>query len=81
MTDRHVAWTPIPPEYPPTSTPTQYPSLVALMDEAFHQYAPRVAYSFMGRDITFAETEALSRALAAYLQGLGLSQRATGWPS
>lgn len=35
---------------------------------------PRVAYSFMGRDITFAETEALSRALAAYLQGLGLSK-------
>jgi long-chain acyl-CoA synthetase len=54
--------------------PTQYPSLVALMDEAFHRYAPRVAYSFMGRDISFAETETLSRALAAYLQGLGLSK-------
>ena len=60
--------------------PDAIPSLVALMDEAFHQYAPRVAYSFMGRDITFAETETLSRALAAYLQGLGLA-KATGWPS
>ena len=73
MTDR--TWLEsYPPGVPADIDPTQYPSLVALMDEAFHQYAPRVAYSFMGRDITFAETEALSRALAAYLQGLGLSK-------
>ncbi|WP_311222335.1 MULTISPECIES: long-chain-fatty-acid--CoA ligase [unclassified Acidovorax] len=51
---------------------SQYPSLVALMDEAFRQYADRVAYSFMGRDVTYAETDAQSRDLAAYLQGLGL---------
>ena len=73
MTDR--TWLEsYPPGVPADIDPTQYPSLVALMDEAFHRYAPRVAYSFMGRDITFAETEALSRALAAYLQGLGLSK-------
>ena len=73
MTDR--TWLEsYPPGVPADIDPTQYPSPVALMDEAFHQYAPRVAYSFMGRDITFAETEALSRALAAYLQGLGLSK-------
>ena len=73
MTDR--TWLEsYPPGVPADIDPTQYPSLVALMDEAFHQYAPRVAYSFMGRDITFAETEALSRALASYLQGLGLSK-------
>ena len=52
--------------------PTQYASLVALMDEAFRQYADRVAYSFMGKDISFAQTDALSRAFAAYLQGQGL---------
>ena len=52
--------------------PTQYTSLVALMDEAFRQYSTRVAYSFMGKDVTFGQTDALSRALAAYLQGLGL---------
>ena len=73
MTDR--TWLEsYPPGVPADIDPTHYPSLVALMDEAFHQYAPRVAYSFMGRDITFAETEALSRALASYLQGLGLSK-------
>ncbi len=42
------------------------------MDEAFRQYADRVAYSFMGKDIGFAQTDALSRAFAAYLQGQGL---------
>ena len=73
MTDRKWLES-YPPGVPADIDPTHYPSLVALMDEAFHQYAPRVAYSFMGRDITFAETEALSRALAAYLQGLGLSK-------
>ena len=73
MTDR--TWLEsYPPGVPADIDPTHYPSLVALMDEAFHQYAPRVAYSFMGRDISFAETETLSRALAAYLQGLGLSK-------
>ena len=51
---------------------TQYSSLVALMDEAFRQYSTREAYSFMGKEVTFGETDALSRALAAYLQGLGL---------
>ena len=51
---------------------SQYPSLVALMDEAFTKYKGRVAYSFMGKDVTFAQTDSLSAALAAYLQGLGL---------
>ena len=71
MTDR--PWLAAYPQGVPADIDTaQYPSLVALMDEAFGKYADRVAYSFMGRDVTYAETEALSRALAAYLQGLGL---------
>ncbi len=52
--------------------PSQYPSLVALMEESFKKYAARTAYSFMGKDITYAQTDSLSRAFAAYLQGLGL---------
>ncbi|MDF1486029.1 long-chain-fatty-acid--CoA ligase [Ramlibacter sp. H39-3-26] len=52
--------------------PALYPSLVALMEESFQKYADRVAYSFMGHDVTYAQTDAQSRALAAYLQGLGL---------
>ena len=52
----------------------QYPSLVALMEEAFSKYADRVAYSFMGKEITYAQTDSLSKAFAAYLQGLGLAR-------
>ncbi|MEO5659706.1 MAG: long-chain-fatty-acid--CoA ligase [Polaromonas sp.] len=51
---------------------SQYPSLVALMEESFKKYHDRVAYSFMGKDITFGETDSLSVAFGAYLQGLGL---------
>ena len=51
-----------------------YPSLVALMEESFRQYADRPAYSFMGKTQTFGETDRLSQAVAAYLQGLGLVQ-------
>ncbi len=63
-----------PPGVPADIDPSQYTSLVALMEEAFRQYGDRVAYSFMGRDVTYAETDAQSRDLAAYLQGLGLAK-------
>ena len=53
---------------------TQYTSLVALMEESFAHYADRVAYSFMGQDVTFGQTDKLSQSLAAYLQSLGLTQ-------
>ena len=51
---------------------SQYPSLVALMEESFKTYKDRVAYSFMGKEITFGQTNNLSLAFGAYLQGLGL---------
>ncbi|MEY4882274.1 MAG: hypothetical protein RIS34_128 [Pseudomonadota bacterium] len=50
----------------------QYTSLVTLIEDSFKRYADKVAYSFMGRDITYAQTDVLSQAFAAYLQGLGL---------
>jgi long-chain acyl-CoA synthetase len=61
-----------PPGVPAEIDPTQYRSLVALMEEAFAKYANRVAYSFMGADISFAQTDRQSLSVAAYLQGLGL---------
>ena len=51
---------------------SQYPSLVALMEESFKKYKDRVAYSFMGKEITFGQTNNLSLAFGAYLQSLGL---------
>ena len=49
-----------------------YASLVELMEESFRRYAQRTAYSFLGQDVTYAQTDTLSRAFAAYLQSLGL---------
>ena len=53
---------------------SQYSSLVGLLEESFSKYADRSAYSFMGKDISFAQTGEESLALAAYLQSLGLSK-------
>ncbi len=52
----------------------QYASLAALFDDAFQKFGSRTAYSFMGKDISYAQTDTLSRAFAAYLQGLGLAK-------
>ena len=51
-----------------------YSSLVGLLEDSFAKYADRCAYSFMGKDISFAQTNEESLAMAAYLQSLGLSQ-------
>ena len=52
----------------------QYSSLVELMEESFSRYADLPAYSFMGKRISYAQTDRDSQALAAYLQSLGLSR-------
>jgi long-chain acyl-CoA synthetase len=71
MTDR-IWLKSYPPGVPADLDTAQYPSLVALMEESFIKYANRTAYSFMGRDVTYGQTDRLSQAFAAYLQGLGL---------
>ena len=54
--------------------PSQYKSLVALMEESFTRYADRVAYSFMGTEVSYAQVDQASRKLAGYLQSLGLAK-------
>ena len=54
--------------------PTQYSSLVGLLEESFTKFADRTAYSFMGKELSFAQTDQESLGLAAYLQALGLSK-------
>ena len=61
-----------PPGVPYDVDITQYPSLVALMEESFKKNASKVAYSFMGKEVTFSQTDSLSVAFGAYLQSLGL---------
>jgi long-chain acyl-CoA synthetase len=51
-----------------------YQSLVQLMEDSFKRYANRTAYSFMGKEVSYQETDSLSLALATYLQGLGLAK-------
>jgi long-chain acyl-CoA synthetase len=63
-----------PPGVPADIDATVYPSLVALMEESFRKYADRTAYSFMGKDVSFGQTDRLSRQFGAYLQGLGLAR-------
>ncbi len=53
---------------------SQYQSLVGLMEESFHKHASRTAYSFMGKEVTYGQTDSLSSAFAVYLQSLGLKQ-------
>ena len=53
---------------------SKYPSLVALLEESFKKFADRTAYVFMGKEVSFAEIDTQSQALAAYLQSLGLAR-------
>ena len=62
------------PGVPADIDPSRYDSLVALMEESFQKYADRTAYSFMGKDISFRQTDTLSQAFAVWLQGLGLAR-------
>ena len=55
---------------------TQYRSLVHLMEEAFRKFAARNAYVCMDKFITYAEVDALSQKLGAWLQPKGLKKGA-----
>ena len=54
--------------------PSQYRSLVALLDESFAKHASKAAYSFLGKDFLFSDIDRQSIALAGYLQSLGLAR-------
>ena len=74
MTEERV-WLESYPEGVPTDiNASQYESLVGLMADSFAKYANRTAYSYMGQDISYAQTDVKSHALAAYLQSLGLEK-------
>jgi long-chain acyl-CoA synthetase len=59
---------------PATVKTDVYPSLIALLEESFRKHRDLPAYEFMGKTITFGQVDDLSRAFAAYLQGLGLAR-------
>ena len=51
---------------------SKYSSVVEMMEESFKKFADKTAYSFMGKNQTYAQTDSLSEAFGVYLQGLGL---------
>ena len=63
-----------PPGVPAEINAAQYPSLVELMGSAFRKFPQLAAYTMMGRTISFAQIDEMSRALAAYLRSLGLEK-------
>jgi len=63
-----------PAEVPRDVNVSLYPSLVDLLDTSFKKNAAQPAYHMMGRSVSFAQVDEASRALAAYLQGLGLEK-------
>jgi long-chain acyl-CoA synthetase len=55
--------------------PDEFRSIPDLLEQVFAKFADRPAYHNLGRTISYAELERLSRAFAAYLQGLpGMSK-------
>ena len=65
-----------PPGVPAEIPVDVYPSLVALLEEAFRKHARRDAAACMDQRLTFAQVDELSTALGAWLQQRGLSRGA-----
>jgi long-chain acyl-CoA synthetase len=61
-----------PPGVPADIDPSRWPSLVAMIEESLAQFSHQPAFICMGRTVTYAELDELSRAFAAWLQGAGL---------
>src|SRR5437763_6693196 len=65
-----------PPGVPADINPGEYRSLIELFDKSIAAYGDRPAFHSMGKSITFAELERLSRAFGAWLQAKGLGRGA-----
>ncbi len=65
-----------PPGVPADIDPKQYRSLVELFDKSIASYGERPAFHSMGKTISFAELERLSRDFGAWLQAKGLAKGA-----
>ncbi|MBR0719195.1 long-chain fatty acid--CoA ligase [Bradyrhizobium liaoningense] len=65
-----------PPGVPADIEPTQYASLVDLLEESFAKFSDRKAFICMDKAITYRDLDQMSLALAAYLQSRGLQRGA-----
>jgi len=65
-----------PPGVPADIEPTQYASLVDLLEESFTKFADRKAFICMDKSISYRDLDQMSVALGAYLQSRGLQRGA-----
>ncbi len=65
-----------PPGVPADIDPSEFRSLVELFETSIRKYGERPAYTSMGKTLTFADLERLSRQFAAWLQARGLAKGA-----
>ena len=65
-----------PPGVPAEINPAEYRSLVEMFDQSVRKFGDRPAFHSMGKTITYAELERLSRGFGAWLQGKGLGKGA-----
>ena len=62
------------PRVPIDINPDRYSSIVDIFEQSIEKYSSNVSYINMGKSITFAELDELSRDFAAYLQHSGLKK-------
>ncbi len=60
-----------PPGVPAEIDPDAYPSVAAVLDEAFGRYGPHAAFANLGGTLSYAEVDERSRSFAAHLQARG----------
>jgi long-chain acyl-CoA synthetase len=65
-----------PPGVPADIDPDQYGSLVQILEESFQKYAANNAFVCMDKFLTYAELDAMSKRLAAWLQSRGMARGA-----
>ncbi|MBP1208227.1 long-chain acyl-CoA synthetase [Duganella sp. 1411] len=65
-----------PPGMPTEVDTSQYRSLVQMLEESFHKFADRNAYVCMDKFLTYAELDAYSKRLGAWLQSRAMKQGA-----
>ena len=62
------------PKVPVDIDPDRYSSIIDIFEQSIEKYSANISYINMGKSITFAELDQLSRDFSAYLQHLGLKK-------
>jgi long-chain acyl-CoA synthetase len=65
-----------PPGVPAEIEASAAPTLTAILEQSFRAFRDRPAVSFMGKQLTYGEIDAASRAFGAFLQACGLPRGA-----